>query len=237
MHRLLRRRRLGGPALARSNLAGPASACPAEPRALRRLRKAEPCTHKDQRRGPFPARAFLRPVTRPREARVAAQPVICADSADPGARDQRYSWVEWGVLFRDDKEGQPRFASAKWVDDLVAVNRTSPMRVRACACLWRARRCAGCVACIGNLGLEMQKVVTAVVMPMGVTTRLAELATTEDGADGTHTAGRTLVLQGCARPAGKLQRARAHADSQATRTEFSALPLMNRPVHGVVLLQ
>ena len=72
---------------------------------------------------------------------------------------------------------------------------------------------------------------------MGVTTRLAELATTEDGADGTHTAGRTLVLQGCARPAGKLQRARAHADSQATRTECSALQLMNRPVHGVVLLQ
>ena len=42
---------------------------------------------------------------------------------------QRYPWVEWGVLFRDDKEGQPRFASAKWVDDLVAVNRTSPMQV------------------------------------------------------------------------------------------------------------
>ena len=54
------------------------------------------------------------------------------------ACSQRYPWVEWGVLFRDDKEGQPRFASAKWVDDLVAVNRTSPMQVCACACA-RAR--------------------------------------------------------------------------------------------------
>jgi len=42
---------------------------------------------------------------------------------------QRYPWVEWGVLFRDDKEGEPRFASRKWVDDLVAVNKTSTMQV------------------------------------------------------------------------------------------------------------
>ena len=33
------------------------------------------------------------------------------------------------MLFRDDKEGQPRFASAAWVDDLVEVNRTTPMQV------------------------------------------------------------------------------------------------------------
>jgi hypothetical protein len=74
------------------------------------------------------------------------------DSVDPrllAAISQRYPWVEWGVLFRDDKEGQPRweprslviflykngliselrFASAKWVEELVAVNKTSPMQV------------------------------------------------------------------------------------------------------------
>mgnify|MGYP006876835108 FL=1 len=33
------------------------------------------------------------------------------DSVDPrllAAISQRYPWVEWGILFRDDKEGQPR---------------------------------------------------------------------------------------------------------------------------------
>ena len=42
--------------------------------------------------------------------------------------------MEWGVLFRDDKEGQPRFASEQWVERLVAVNRTSPMRLAGHLC-------------------------------------------------------------------------------------------------------
>lgn len=64
-------------------------------------------------------------------------------------RVQRYPWVEWGVLFRDDKEGQPRFASSAWVDDLVEVNRTTPMQVRTARSPWRVRAAcylrAGCV--------------------------------------------------------------------------------------------
>lgn len=30
----------------------------------------------------------------------------------------RYPWVEWGVLFREDKQGTPRFASFDWLDEL-----------------------------------------------------------------------------------------------------------------------
>lgn len=36
---------------------------------------------------------------------------------------QKYPWIEWGVLFRPDLEGQPRYASFDWVERLVAVNR------------------------------------------------------------------------------------------------------------------
>jgi hypothetical protein len=47
------------------------------------------------------------------------------------------------VLFRDDKEGEPRFASAAWVDDLVEVNKATPMQVhlpaRAVAVDWPSR--------------------------------------------------------------------------------------------------
>ena len=32
----------------------------------------------------------------------------------------RYQWVEWGVLFRSDLEGQPRYPTKKWIDRLSA---------------------------------------------------------------------------------------------------------------------
>ena len=62
-------------------------------------------------------------------------------TAHTSSASQRYPWVEWGVLFRDDKEGQPRFASAAWVDDLVEVNKATPMQVQLLA---RAVAAVGC---------------------------------------------------------------------------------------------
>ena len=35
---------------------------------------------------------------------------------------QRYPWIEWGVLFRPDLEGQGRYASEAWVESLSRVN-------------------------------------------------------------------------------------------------------------------
>jgi hypothetical protein len=113
VYRLLRRRRLSGSAPARGNLAG---AMPPRSRAPRGLAAC-----RFNSKGLLPPTWHCLPISSELESGNS-----CA---------QRYPWVEWGVLFRDDKEGQPRFASAKWVDDLVAVNRTSPMQVCACACM------------------------------------------------------------------------------------------------------
>lgn len=33
-----------------------------------------------------------------------------------------YPWIEWGVLFRPDLEGTPRYATAAWVDKLCKIN-------------------------------------------------------------------------------------------------------------------
>jgi len=59
------------------------------------------------------------------------------DSVDPrllAAVSQRYNWVEWGVLFRDDKQGTPRFASQSWLDDLRQVNRSRTMLLAGHLC-------------------------------------------------------------------------------------------------------
>lgn len=37
-----------------------------------------------------------------------------------------YPWVEWGVLFRPDKEGQPRYATTEWRNRLGAVAALNP---------------------------------------------------------------------------------------------------------------
>ena len=35
----------------------------------------------------------------------------------------KYSWIEWGVLFRPDLEGTPRYATMTWVKELSVVNK------------------------------------------------------------------------------------------------------------------
>ncbi|KAG8459073.1 hypothetical protein KFE25_002480 [Diacronema lutheri] len=43
------------------------------------------------------------------------------DSVDPRllmALSRQYEWLEWGVLFRPDKQGEPRYASPAWVERL-----------------------------------------------------------------------------------------------------------------------
>lgn len=34
-----------------------------------------------------------------------------------------YTWIEWGVLFRPDKEGTPRYATFEWVENLCKINK------------------------------------------------------------------------------------------------------------------
>lgn len=45
-----------------------------------------------------------------------------------------YPFVEFGVLFRPDKEGEPRYASSKWVNELGAVASRSGMTLAAHLC-------------------------------------------------------------------------------------------------------
>ena len=61
------------------------------------------------------------------------------DSVEPSllaAISAQHSWVEWGVLFRKDKEGLPRYASSAWLDRLSAANPQRTMRLAAhlCSC-------------------------------------------------------------------------------------------------------
>ena len=50
-----------------------------------------------------------------------------------------YNWVEWGVLFRPDLEGTPRYASKWWVESLVEVNKRSGETMRLAAHLCQKR--------------------------------------------------------------------------------------------------
>ena len=52
------------------------------------------------------------------------------------AVSRAYPWVEWGVLFRDDLAGTPRYASTKALADLKVVNDAAgrPMRLAAHLC-------------------------------------------------------------------------------------------------------
>ena len=59
------------------------------------------------------------------------------DSADPAslrAISEAHEWVEWGVLFRPDKAGQPRYASAAWLRRLAKANVARRMRLAAHLC-------------------------------------------------------------------------------------------------------
>jgi hypothetical protein len=49
---------------------------------------------------------------------------------------QWYPFLEWGILFRPDREGTPRYASPKWVQQLVALAKhpRSPLKLAAHLC-------------------------------------------------------------------------------------------------------
>ena len=50
------------------------------------------------------------------------------DSVDPellGLISQRFPFIEWGVLFRPDKEGTPRYATMAWVKRFCALSKDS----------------------------------------------------------------------------------------------------------------
>ena len=62
------------------------------------------------------------------------------DSVEPGllaAISAQHSWVEWGVLFRPDKEGLPRYASESWLKQLGTVNAARTMRLAGHLCSTR----------------------------------------------------------------------------------------------------
>lgn len=63
------------------------------------------------------------------------------DSVDPlllSAISAQHPWVEWGVLFREDKAGQARYASAEWLQLLGRVNTGRSMRLAGHLCAGRA---------------------------------------------------------------------------------------------------
>ena len=59
------------------------------------------------------------------------------DSVEPAllaAVSAQHEWVEWGVLFRPDKEGLPRYASPEWLKRLGEANRGRSLRLAAHLC-------------------------------------------------------------------------------------------------------
>eukprot|EP00980_Cylindrotheca_fusiformis_P006560 scaffold1384_cov116-Cylindrotheca_fusiformis.AAC.38 len=64
------------------------------------------------------------------------------DSVNPnllGIFSHLYPIVEFGVLFRPDRQGQPRYASPEWVEKLSLVAKASPGRMRLAAHLCGTR--------------------------------------------------------------------------------------------------
>ena len=64
------------------------------------------------------------------------------DSVNPNmlaVLSHSYPFVEFGVLFRPDKEGQPRYASPKWVEKLSKASKMSYGRMRLAAHLCGSR--------------------------------------------------------------------------------------------------
>ena len=59
------------------------------------------------------------------------------DTVDPAALkeiSEQHGWVEWGILFRPDKAGSPRFASDEWLTRLGQVNSAGRMRLAGHLC-------------------------------------------------------------------------------------------------------
>ena len=50
-----------------------------------------------------------------------------------------YPWIEWGILFRPDLEGTPRYASKLWVDKLCSVNKSAGEHMRLAGHLCQLR--------------------------------------------------------------------------------------------------
>ena len=50
-----------------------------------------------------------------------------------------YPWIEWGILFRPDLEGTPRYASKSWVDKLCSINKTAGEHMRLAGHLCETR--------------------------------------------------------------------------------------------------
>eukprot|EP01041_Mallomonas_annulata_P001522 gene1522-2929_t len=64
------------------------------------------------------------------------------DSIEPGLLDllsSHYPYIEWGVLFRPDMEGIPRYASAAWLDRLIALNNSKGRHMNFAAHLCHSR--------------------------------------------------------------------------------------------------
>ena len=64
------------------------------------------------------------------------------DSVDPDLMaliSAQHPYVEWGVLFRPDLEGKPRYATPAWVDRLAAVKKTAGSCMRLAGHLCGAR--------------------------------------------------------------------------------------------------
>ena len=59
------------------------------------------------------------------------------DSVSPEILDAisaKYPWIEWGVLFRAEKAGTPRFASAAWLERLRVVNARRQLKLAGHFC-------------------------------------------------------------------------------------------------------
>ena len=66
------------------------------------------------------------------------------DSVDPellALVSSSYPFVEWGVLFRPDLVGQPRYASPEWLQTLFQTKERSGKRFR-CPCVCQTGVCA-----------------------------------------------------------------------------------------------
>ena len=62
------------------------------------------------------------------------------DTVEPAllsAISLQHNWVEWGVLFRPEKAGLPRFASEMWLAQLATVNAERTMRLAGHLCSTR----------------------------------------------------------------------------------------------------
>ena len=55
------------------------------------------------------------------------------DSVAPGLLQllsAKYNWIEWGVLFRPDLEGTPRYATKAWVEELASLNKANGSKMK-----------------------------------------------------------------------------------------------------------